>query len=112
VIVEKNASATISIRRHGVTLGEQLIADVYNTLRASSAWTKTLLLVLWDEPGGSMTACRRGWRRRQTTDDRQSQGRTVSSSTVRCARAGAPHLAPHCRRGSCPPAVCHSITRR
>ena len=37
---------------HDVTLGEQLIADVYNTLRASQYWTKTLLLVIWDEHGG------------------------------------------------------------
>ena len=37
---------------HDVTLGEQLIADVYNTLRASDYWEKTLLVVLWDEPGG------------------------------------------------------------
>lgn len=37
---------------HDVTLGEQLIADVYNTLRGSSYWTKTLLIVIWDEHGG------------------------------------------------------------
>lgn len=37
---------------HDVTLGEQLIADVYNTLRASQYWTRTLLVVIWDEPGG------------------------------------------------------------
>ena len=37
---------------HDVSLGEQLIADVYNTLRASSYWTKTLLVVIWDEHGG------------------------------------------------------------
>lgn len=37
---------------HDVTLGEQLIADVYNTLRASQYWTKTLLVVIFDEHGG------------------------------------------------------------
>jgi len=37
---------------HDVTLGEQLIADVYNTLRASRYWTKTLLIVISDEHGG------------------------------------------------------------
>ena len=37
---------------HGVWLGEKLIADVYNSLRASSQWTETLLVVTWDEHGG------------------------------------------------------------
>jgi phospholipase C len=37
---------------HVVTMGEQLIADVYNTLRASPGWTKTLLVVTFDEHGG------------------------------------------------------------
>ncbi|HTV36339.1 MAG TPA: alkaline phosphatase family protein [Xanthobacteraceae bacterium] len=35
-----------------VTLGEQLIADVYNCLRASKLWTKTLLIITYDEHGG------------------------------------------------------------
>jgi len=35
-----------------VTLGEQLIADVYNCLRASEAWLKTLLIITYDEHGG------------------------------------------------------------
>src|SRR5262249_60485177 len=35
-----------------VTLGEQLIADVYNCLRASKLWRKTLLLITYDEHGG------------------------------------------------------------
>jgi phospholipase C len=35
-----------------VTLGEQLIADVYNLVRASRLWTKTLLIVTFDEHGG------------------------------------------------------------
>jgi phospholipase C len=35
-----------------VTLGEQLIADVYNRIRASAAWTKTLLIITFDEHGG------------------------------------------------------------
>ncbi len=37
---------------HVVTLGEQLIADVYNNLRCSSVWTKTLLVITYDEHGG------------------------------------------------------------
>jgi phospholipase C len=35
-----------------VTLGEQLIADVYNCLRASKVWRKTLLVISYDEHGG------------------------------------------------------------
>jgi phospholipase C len=35
-----------------VTLGEQLIGDVYNCLRASKAWRKTLLIITYDEHGG------------------------------------------------------------
>jgi phospholipase C len=35
-----------------VTLGEQLIADVYNCLRASKSWRKTLLIITYDEHGG------------------------------------------------------------
>jgi phospholipase C len=34
------------------TLGEQLIADVYNCLRASKSWRKTLLIITYDEHGG------------------------------------------------------------
>lgn len=37
---------------HVVTLGEQLIADVYNSLRNGPAWTKTLLIITYDEHGG------------------------------------------------------------
>jgi phospholipase C len=37
---------------HVVTLGEQLIADIYNTLRSSPAWTQTLLIITCDEHGG------------------------------------------------------------
>ena len=37
---------------HNVTLGEQLIADVYNSLRNGKAWTKTLLIITYDEHGG------------------------------------------------------------
>jgi phospholipase C len=37
---------------HVVTLGEQLIASVYNTLRSSNAWTKTMLIITFDEHGG------------------------------------------------------------
>jgi phospholipase C len=35
-----------------VTLGEQLIADVYNCLRSSKVSRKTLLLITYDEHGG------------------------------------------------------------
>jgi phospholipase C len=35
-----------------VTLGEQLIADVYNCLRASKVWRKTSLIITYDEHGG------------------------------------------------------------
>ena len=37
---------------HEVTLGEQLIADTYNALRAGPKWTKTLLVIIYDEHGG------------------------------------------------------------
>lgn len=37
---------------HVVTLGEQLIADVYNCLRAGPGATKTLLVITHDEHGG------------------------------------------------------------
>jgi len=37
---------------HGVLPGEQLIAAVYNALRASEKWNQTLLIVTWDEHGG------------------------------------------------------------
>ena len=35
-----------------VTLGEQLIADVYNCLRSSKAWLKSMLIITYDEHGG------------------------------------------------------------
>ena len=37
---------------HVVTLGEQLIADVYNSVRAGPGWTETLLIITYDEHGG------------------------------------------------------------
>jgi phospholipase C len=37
---------------HDVQLGEHLIADVYEQLRASRYWAKSLLVVLYDEHGG------------------------------------------------------------
>jgi phospholipase C len=37
---------------HNVTLGEQLIAATYNALRAGPKWTKTLLVIIYDEHGG------------------------------------------------------------
>ncbi len=38
---------------HDVRYGEALIAQVYNALRAGPRWPKTLLLVVWDEHGGT-----------------------------------------------------------
>jgi len=37
---------------HGVLPGELLLADVYESLRASAVWEKTVLIVTWDEHGG------------------------------------------------------------
>ena len=37
---------------HGVVLGDQLIADVYEAMRASPNWETSLLLITWDEHGG------------------------------------------------------------
>lgn len=37
---------------HDVRLGEYLIAEVYDTLRNSRYWEKSLLIVLYDEHGG------------------------------------------------------------
>jgi phospholipase C len=37
---------------HNVRLGEYLIAEVYDTLRTSRYWEKSLLVVLYDEHGG------------------------------------------------------------
>ena len=37
---------------HDVRLGETLVADVYEALRGSKAWSSTLLFVLYDEHGG------------------------------------------------------------
>ncbi|HEV7662418.1 MAG TPA: alkaline phosphatase family protein, partial [Chloroflexota bacterium] len=38
---------------HGVLPGELLLADVYEHLRASPLWEKTVLVVTWDEHGGT-----------------------------------------------------------
>jgi phospholipase C len=37
---------------HNVQYGEQLIADVYNAVRSSPCWKKTLLILTYDEHGG------------------------------------------------------------
>jgi phospholipase C len=37
---------------HDVSLGEHLIADVYEQLRASAYWKKSLFVILYDEHGG------------------------------------------------------------
>lgn len=37
---------------HDVSLGEHLIADIYEQLRASDYWAKALFVVLYDEHGG------------------------------------------------------------
>ncbi len=36
-----------------VALGEQFLLEVYQTLRASPAWNKTLLIITYDEHGGN-----------------------------------------------------------
>jgi phospholipase C len=37
---------------HDIALGERLLKDTYEALRASPKWNNTLLLVLYDDPGG------------------------------------------------------------
>jgi phospholipase C len=37
---------------HNVGMGEELIADVYNAVRSSPNWQKTLLIITYDEHGG------------------------------------------------------------
>lgn len=37
---------------HDVRFGEELIADIYNTLQASPVWKNTLLIIIYDEHGG------------------------------------------------------------
>jgi phospholipase C len=37
---------------HNVSLGDVLIADVYEAVRNSPLWQQTLLLIVWDEHGG------------------------------------------------------------
>lgn len=37
---------------HDVRFGEELIADIFNTLQASPAWKNTLLIITYDEHGG------------------------------------------------------------
>jgi phospholipase C len=37
---------------HDVSLGDVLIADVYEAVRNSPLWEQTLLLIVWDEHGG------------------------------------------------------------
>jgi phospholipase C len=37
---------------HNVLYGEKLIADVYNAVRSSPCWKKTLLVITYDEHGG------------------------------------------------------------
>jgi len=37
---------------HDVVYGEQLMAQVYNAVRASPAWNRTLLIITFDEHGG------------------------------------------------------------
>ena len=38
---------------HHVGMGEDLIAEVYNALRSSPTWEKTLLVIIYDEHGGT-----------------------------------------------------------
>ena len=37
---------------HNVAYAEQLIADLYNAVRAGPAWERTLLIIIFDEHGG------------------------------------------------------------
>lgn len=37
---------------HDISFGDNLVADVYNTVRQSNYWTKTLLIITFDEHGG------------------------------------------------------------
>jgi len=37
---------------HNVAVGEKLIADVYNAVRSSPCWKKSLLIITYDEHGG------------------------------------------------------------
>lgn len=37
---------------HDVSLGEQLIKDIYDSIRASSIWNDTLFMITYDEHGG------------------------------------------------------------
>ncbi|HEY6923981.1 MAG TPA: alkaline phosphatase family protein, partial [Steroidobacteraceae bacterium] len=37
---------------HNILYGEQLIAQVYNALRGSSCWSRTLFIITYDEHGG------------------------------------------------------------
>jgi phospholipase C len=37
---------------HNVGYGDQLVADVYNTLHAAASWPRTMLIVTFDEHGG------------------------------------------------------------
>jgi phospholipase C len=37
---------------HNIAYAEQLVADVYNAVRAGAAWERTLLLIVCDEHGG------------------------------------------------------------
>jgi phospholipase C len=37
---------------HDVSIGDQLIKDVYDAVRASPLWEKTALIITYDEHGG------------------------------------------------------------
>src|SRR6185312_10181282 len=37
---------------HNVAYAEQLVAEVYNAVRAGAAWDRTLLIIMFDEHGG------------------------------------------------------------
>jgi phospholipase C len=47
------ASGNSQHPNYDVALGEQLLYDLYNTLRKSPAWNDTLLLITYDEHGGN-----------------------------------------------------------
>ena len=52
VNLSDNSSANDQHPPHNVLHGEQLIAQVYNALRSSPCWSRTLFVITYDEHGG------------------------------------------------------------
>jgi hypothetical protein len=68
---------------HDVLEGEQLISDVYNALRESPAWERTLLVVL-------IRRARRNIRPHSAAADRQSRRQSLRQAAVRLHPVGRP----------------------